>query len=665
MTFTFKEFVKTISNYRRYYAQEITTESYFGFPIEPILAVEERLQSLESSTVAYLSMEFALAAGHYNSMHGSVLFEVANRMEPRDVVSTQMQTDQIVQLTIDRRKDLPIYSGGLGVLAGDVIKTAADLKLPFVGVGLLWRKGFFRQKIRFEHGQTVEDELWDPRRYPGLIALKDKITIESQYGPINVRLWKYYVYSRDRQHACPLILLDTYIPQSDPDLKKITDQLYRSDHPWWQIAQRAVLGCASVEALESMGYPIHRYHLNEGHAAFAFIQKYMDAKRNKSLVGKKFAYTCHTSVKAGHDRFHLSDLKKIFTGRQLRLIKKFGAEQEDPNLINLTQICLSQCQRANTVSRQHGNISRQQFPEFKQRIQSITNGVHVPTWLSQSMHDLFQMYQKDIGDWQKYPKYLDKIAKFKSNAAFRTDLFDAHQKSKRELVRYLAPWGFDENVFTMGWARRFADYKRPQLLFEDIEHLKQIAYNEGALQLIYAGKAHPSDEQGAGRIEEVLQGIDQLSVENTNIKVVFLENYDTYLGRLLTSGVDVCLNNPLPPFEASGTSGMKAALNGVLQLSTHDGWVLETTAKKIGWLFGATHSTAGIESEEELKLKQDSQELYEVLQKVIRLYYSMHRNGRVDYSSEWIDRMINSISVGSYFTTDRMVREYLQLMWET
>jgi glycogen phosphorylase len=407
------------------------------------------------------------------------------------------------------------------------------------------------------------------------------------------------------------------------------------------------------------------YHLNEGHAAFALIEKYVELKDKSQMdqEKKKFIYTCHTPVAAGHDRFSINDIEQIFLDEYVEPMKKLGRENKDSTDINLTHICLDNCRRINAVAQKHGDIMRLQFPQYAKRIDAITNGVHVHTWLSESFAQLFDKYAHVFGDWRRDPKNFEHVMRLSHDNAFRQDLFEAHQVNKRNLLSVIKPWRLQENVLTISWARRITGYKRPSLLFHRIDEVLELARTVGPLQIIFAGKAHPNDNIGAAHIQDILSHIDKLNKHYDVIKVLILENYDTYFGKLLSNSVDVWLNNPLPPFEASGTSGMKAILNGVVQLSTLDGWVVEAEKDDIGWIFGYEHHGDEIGSESELRLDDDSAALCTALKDVMTLYYKTNHNGKIDLKSAWIDKMIHCIRRSAFFNTQRMVEEYNH-MWK-
>ncbi len=664
--YRFEELSAAIDRFSENYKSDITPSQYFGFPLEPILKSEQRLLDPKGDSTAYFSMEYGLAPSIYNSFVRSQPMNEANTFFEHEVFSNYWLCDYLFKVKIDRMLDIPIYGGGLGVLAGDSLKSIADLGLSVAAIGILWNKGYFKQKFWYKHGQVPVELQWDPASYPGLIPLKNIVAIETKEGILHLRLWKYYVYSYDKKRACPLILLDSNLEQNSEHFRHLTDQLYRSDNSHWKIFQRAILGIGGVKALESLGYSVSRYHLNEGHAAFALLEKYVSLadKNEMEALKKKFVYTCHTPVVAGHDRFKLHDVAGILHDKYVQAAEKFGKENPHSDEINLTYMSLNNCDRVNAVAQKHGEIMRLQFPAFEKKIQAITNGVHAHTWMSESFKKLFDKYAQVFGDGRGDPQRLALVSQLRENKVFRRDLFDAHQVNKHNLMNVLSHWQLSENIFTLSWARRIAGYKRPALILHDIERLVKIAHHIGPIQIILAGKAHPNDNLGSAHIDEILNRIDQLNNSKDVIKVIMLENYDTYFGKLLTNSVDVWLNNPLPPFEASGTSGMKAILNGVLQMTTVDGWVVEAIDSDIGWFFGYEHHGPEIGSEGDLRLDEDSAALCETLGDAVTLYYETNKDGKIDAGSAWIDKMIHCIEKSAFFNTQRMVNEYISKMWQ-
>lgn len=661
-----KEFLSLVDifDFNQRYAKDIIDDSYFGLPLAPIIEAEKRLRFPENKSIAYLSMEYGLATSFYNTLTKEGGTASKNRIVDHKIVSNMGAVEHPPGLKISEILDMPIYSGGLGVLAGDTLKSCADLNISTVAIGILWDKGYFKQNFWFKHGQVPEERDWDPFSYPGLIPLNNKIKIIFRQDEVNLRLWKYYVFSHDKKSVVPLILLESSLVENSEKIKRLTDRLYRSSNNWIRIMQRSILGIGAIRALEELNYSIDKYHLNEGHAAMAFVEKAKDLdEKGLAQLKNNFVYTCHTPVMAGHDRFPVAELKEILPQETFSFLEESGRE-ENADLINLTLTLLNNCKHINSVSKKHLYVTSVQFPQFKNKIRSITNGVHIPTWVSGSFSQLFDKYKNIIGDYRGKPRGLANVMNLKEDRQFRVDVWDAHQKNKKRLADIFGRWEINEGALTICWARRITQYKRPSLIFQDPKRLVSLAKNIGPLQIIIAGKAHPADNLGGTYIEEMMHTIDSLNKEFKNLKIIMLENYDIFFGKLLTSSVDIWLNNPLPPFEASGTSGMKAILNGVVQLTTLDGWVVEAGDKGIGEIFGYRHNEGEpIGSESELRLGGDSQALYNSLEKLAFLYHKTYNDGNINFDSPWIDIMINCIAQSYYFNSHRMVGEYREKMW--
>lgn len=652
-----------IDRFSEHYAQDICDGKYFGMPMESIIKAENMLKEAGNKSLAYFSMEYGLATSFYNTFAGRMSPDSHNQMPLNTVFSNNRLVDYFFDLNINNLIDLPIYSGGLGVLAGDTLKTMADYKMPALGVGILWHSGYFRQRFWFKYGQIPEKLHWHPRAYPGLIPLKNIIKIRLNNEAIHLRLWKYYVYSHKKDYAVPLVLLDSDLAANKPETRSLTDQLYRSDDAWIKIMQRAVLGLGGVSALRELGYNIDMYHLNEGHAVFAFIERCrgLSAQETEDMKSR-FFYTCHTPVEAGHDRFSREELSRILEKEDFALAAKYGQEQN--GMINLTLLAMNTSKTINAVSLSHRRVMDIQFPQYKKRISHITNGVHPFTWISDDFMKLFKDFASTFENIDDNPMILSRAAELKANAEFRRRIWQAHQANKERLCGLLEKWQLKKDTFTLCWARRIAAYKRPGLILHDTNRLIDIARRVGPLQIILAGKAHPKDNLGFTHINEMLDKVDTLNNEYDNLKIIILENYDIYFGKLLTSGVDVWLNNPIPPLEASGTSGMKAILNAVVQMTTLDGWVVEAQDKGIGKIFGHIPSAGTVSSEGDLHLKDDSAQLYKTLEEMMAWYYNTNGSGKVDYASKWIDMMIDCVAAGAYFNTYRMLDEYKHHIWE-
>lgn len=650
-----------IKDYEKKYAQDVRGDFYFGFPLQGILKGEEALLSREARPMAYFSMEYGLATSVYNIYEPRGPVKEANRISENEIFSNERIADYLFSLKINALLDLPIYSGGLGVLAGDTVKTAADMRMPLVAIGILWNKGYFKQRFWFKFGQLPEEMEWDPATFPGLVPLENVVKLELRERVLFLRLWKYYVFNQARDYAVPLILLDSNVEENDAGTRKLTDKLYRSDDVDGRILQRLILGMGGVVALETLGYPVHLHHLNEGHAAFAFVQKARGVQPGiLEELKQHFAYTCHTPVPAGHDRFNISDIERILRPEDAALVRKFGLEDGRPGVVNLTLLAMNTSRSINAVSQKHGEVMRIQFPAYKEKIRSITNGIHFPTWVSRPILEVLEEHAAVLGDFKADPRLLKNVQQLKGNEAFRNSLWEAHLENKRHLAQLLARWKIAETHLTVAWARRIAAYKRPSLIFQDLERLIGIARRFGTLQILYAGKAHPNDSLAFTYINDIMNFIDRLDNDEGILKVVMLENYDIYFAKTLVSSVDIWLNNPLPPYEASGTSGMKAMANGVLQLSTVDGWAVEAQDKEIGRFFGYRDKGEAFSDGLDLRLKSDSEALYGALEQLAQLYYGIGKEGG---RSPWVDMMINCLTEAAHFNTCRMVNEYKEFVW--
>ena len=652
-----------VDDFDGHYAQDIKNSDYFGMPLEVIVKAEKRLRLKEERCIAYFSMEYGLATSYYNKLSSQLPLNFSNKVPENAVFSNFRVADYFFALHQNNIIDLPIYSGGLGVLAGDTVKTMADYKLPVVAIGILWSSGYFRQKFWFKYGQAPEKMRWDPYTYPGLVPLKNRIKISLKSEDVYLRLWKYYVYSNKHDAVVPLILLDSNIEPNSQNARNLTDQLYRSDNVFLKLLQRVVLGFGGESALNDLGYNIDIYHLNEGHAVFAFIAQARGMSKDElENLKNKFVYTCHTPVEAGHDRFSFDDLNKVLKKEDTEIIERFGKERS--GLANLTLLSMNISSAINAVSHNHQKVMHIQFPTYKDQIQYVTNGVHPYTWMSQGFQELFKKFPVTFPNFGANPMILSKATELKADKDFRAQLWQAHQSNKADLCKFLEKWKLDQNIFTICWARRVAAYKRPSLILHDISRLVRIAEKIGPLQIILAGKAHPNDNLGFTYINEMLDKVDKLNEDYDKLKIIVLENYDIYLGKLLSSSVDVWLNNPLPPFEASGTSGMKAILNAVLQMSTVDGWVAEAIDRKMGAFFGYKNIEGSVGNESDLHMNDDSEELYCALEEMVSLYYKTNQKGKIDVSSGWIDMMIECIIAAAQFNTYRMVDQYKQQIWK-
>ncbi|MFQ5442348.1 MAG: alpha-glucan family phosphorylase [Thermodesulfobacteriota bacterium] len=539
--------------------------------------------------------------------------------------------------------EIRTFSGGLGILAGDTLKSAAELNLPMVAVTLASRKGFFVQHLDSEGRQTEEPDEWGLEEKLQLHPQKVLVRIEGR--DVAIRAWFYKVGCPVTGWKVPIFYLDTNLPENDERDRGLTDCLYGGDERY-RLCQEIILGIGGVLMLRAIGFRIKKYHMNEGHAAFLTVELLRRFKRDiESVWDEKevwdvervkdlCVFTTHTPVEAGHDRFSY-DLVKSVLGERLPLDILKGLAGKDN--LNMTLLAMNLSNYINGVAKKHGEVSRDLFPGYE--INAITNGVHSHTWTSKSFARLYDRY---LPGWANEPELFVRVDKVPSG-----ELWDAHMEAKRELIDYVnekTGAGMDPDTLTIGFARRATAYKRANMLFSDVERLKRIG--EGRLQIIYAGKSHPSDGGGKAIIEEIFKKMKELK---GSIKVVFLENYNIALAKKMVSGVDVWLNTPMRPREASGTSGMKASHNGVLNFSVLDGWWIEGHIEgKTGWSIGPGPSESAVSDG-----ASDVEDLYTKLEKeIIPVYY----NNR----DLWVSMMENAIGkIAYYFNTHRMMRRYV------
>ena len=537
--------------------------------------------------------------------------------------------------------NIPTYSGGLGILAGDTLRSAADLGLPQVAITLAYRKGYFRQVLDSSGNQFEQPQEWAPEQQ--LTEVKQRITVEVEGRVTTIRAWKYIVPGINGD-SVPVFLLDTNLPENSEYDRHLTDCLYGGDQRY-RLAQEVVLGFGGFRLLEKL-YPgqIEVYHMNEGHSALlslGLLERRLDqsfAGRLKQLdidgVRNMCIFTTHTPVPAGHDQFPRSLAVQVLARDHISLLDE--AEAWEGDALNMTYLALRFSGYVNGVAMRHGEVSRGMFPTYE--ISAITNGVHATTWTSPAFTELFDSY---IPGWRTDNNYLRYAISIPLPS-----IRQAHAEAKAELFEEIGrSFGvqLDPKVFTIGFARRASTYKRADLLFQNPERLRKIAREVGPIQLVYGGKAHPYDEGGKNLIRQVVNSAASLS---DVIKTVYVENYDMRWGRLITSGVDVWLNNPLRPQEASGTSGMKAALNGVPSFSVVDGWWAEGHIEGVtGWAIGSS------EMAEDASVEIEA--LYGKLEReIIPMFY-----GRPNRYTE-VMRFAIALN-GSFFNTQRMLLQYL------
>lgn len=549
-------------------------------------------------------------------------------------------------MEIGVKNDIPTYSGGLGILAGDTIKSAADLKLPVVAVTLISRKGYFTQEIDPHGWQREKPVVWDPARHMKLLPAKVKVQIEGR--DVTIQAWVYLVVS-PTGGKIPILFLDTDVPENTPEDRGITDYLYGGDHTY-RIKQEVVLGMGGVRMLHALEFHIKKYHMNEGHASFLALDLLLRFKRDIESVWDERSvwdlarvrdlcvFTTHTPVEAGHDKFPYSLVKQVLGDiLPIDVLKDIAGKDS----LNMTLLALNLSKYINGVAKKHGEVSQHMFPGY--HIHAITNGVHTFTWTCEEMAALFNKY---IPGWANEPELF-----VRSGNIPNLELWEAHREAKRKLfavIKQTTGVDMDLNVLTLGFARRATAYKRPHLLFRDIDRLLKIA-EKGKIQVVYAGKAHPHDDSG----KKLIQGIYEYSGKlRDKIPVVFLPGYNMDTALKLVSGVDIWLNTPLRPLEASGTSGMKAAHNGVLNFSVLDGWWIEGHIEGFtGWSIGGPPTEFSKPGDADA---DDAADLYNKLENIIiPKYYSTDKD-------PWARMMNNAISKNAYyFNSHRMMRRYV------
>src|SRR5467141_498112 len=554
------------------------------------------------------------------------------------MVNERRVSEKIAYFSMEIALDpaIPSYGGGLGILAGDMLRSAADLELPIIAVTLVHRKGYFRQHLDPDGNQTEEPDPWIPEAV--LQPVEGTFTVNIENRDVHVRAWRYNLHGMSG-FVVPVYLLDSDLPENSEWDRALTDTRYG-------ICQEVLLGIGGVSLLRNVGVKnANSYHMNEGHAAFltlALLEDQMKLRKytvpveaDVEVVRRRCLFTTHTPVQAGHDRFPWELVKQVLGEPRTVLLQQvgFGAE----GFLNMTNLALHFSRYVNGVAMRHGEVSQDMFPQFP--IHAITNGVHAATWASPPFQDLFD---REIPEWRRDNAYMRYAVGIPLE-----EIKKAHCLAKSALIKEVhrrSGMLLDESALTIGFARRAATYKRADLLFKDINRLKYIAESIGPIQILYGGKAHPHDAGGKALIQRVIQAATGLK---NDIKILYLENYNMALAKLITSGVDLWLNTPQRPQEASGTSGMRAALNGVPSLSVLDGWWVEGCVEDVtGWAIGYDSKISGDDSAAE------SASLYDKLErKIIPMFYRA--------PEAYAEVMRFSIALNaSFFNTHRMLSQY-------
>ena len=535
--------------------------------------------------------------------------------------------------------DIPTYSGGLGVLAGDTVRSGADLALPMVAVTLVSRAGYFRQSIDAEGRQQEQPDPWEPEGQA--TPLEAMVAVDIEGRPVWIRGWLYILKGHMGGRE-PVILLDSDLDQNSSDDRQLTHYLYGGDNTY-RLKQEIVLGIGGVRMLQALGFTIIHYHMNEGHSALLaaeLLRRYAfpseDLRPGESpydipRVRDMCNFTTHTPVEAGHDRFPYDMVTRLLGDFIDPATLRRLAGDED---LNMTRLCLNISEYVNGVAKRHAELSRSRYPGYQ--VHAITNGVHPHTWTSAPFAAL---YDKHMPGWCHEPALLMRA----DCSIGDEEIWEAHALAKQALidkVRALTSVELNPQLPILGFARRMTAYKRADLLFTDIEHLAAIA-GKYPFQIVLSGKAHPRDDGGKRLIEQLHGHIKDLA---GRITVAYLPDYDLDIALVMVSGSDVWLNTPLRPMEASGTSGMKAAFNGIPQLSVQDGWWIEGCIEGItGWAVG---------DHEDADNNGDALSLYDKLEHTVLPLFHENRSG-------WIAVMKGAISKNaSFFNSHRMMRRY-------
>ena len=540
-------------------------------------------------------------------------------------------------MEIGLKSEMPTFAGGLGMLAADLMRSCRDLGVDGACMTMGWQHGYLRQHIKPDGSQLYEDISWNKEDF--LEKLPQEITVQIEGQNVYVGCWLYNL--GNEKNNIPIYFLDTDLEENKPEFRDITNHLYGGGQDM-RIKQEVVLGIGGVRMLRALGYEdVQKFHMNEGHCSFLTLELLKERDYKDENVKSLCTFTTHTPVKAGHDVFDYDLAHKVLGNMMPWHIKDIAGKEK----LSMTELAINMSNYTCGVSRIHGEVSRKMFPEKK--IDAITNGVHHINWASTEMQVVFD---EEVPGWREDPSLLANISRVCPDER----IWDAHIKAKKRLIDEVNKHSghpFEYNHLTIATARRVVPYKRPELLYTNLQRLREVC--QGQVQIIHAGNAHPSDEFSMGVIQRIIKRSNKLK---DFVRIIYLENYNPDLAKLLVSGADVWLNMPQRLFEASGTSGMKACLNGVLNISTLDGWWVEAYERdyESGWRIGPLANAIKDENEHR---KIDAEDLYTQLQyEVIPEYY-------YEGKKRWIRRMKNAISLMGYFNTQRCVEDYLKKAW--
>ncbi len=683
---------------------------FFGVSQKVFNQVWKHLTSSDGNSITYISMEIGADRDVFHPVKDKLLKQGITE-------STDPRLDSLAKAFLTGPNKIPIYSGGLGILAGDTLKSIADLKIPTLAISLFYRAGYFSQLVDSKVGQISWQKEWAPETVPSLYLLQNPedpeqpLEIEVDFFDTNdlpitayAQVWMKMEINSTLDYFVPQILLDFGIEKSPEFIRSAGRTLYDSSSEKAQAIQRRLLGASVLPAMGALGVTSKTFHLNEQHGVsvvislvISYLRKklgddYRSCATDKDIfkaaenVAEKIVYTIHTPVKAGHDRFNRELYKEIGHSFCQRVLNLLASDPEYPEIYNFTALAMRVNRATNSVSRLHREVTRKQFPQYAEKINAITNGVHHLTWISEARAELFDSFA-ELKNWRNDPSIFANAKHLINNKKFRTYLQHAWQKDSNRLMSYvnhmlvqhrtkkLETWidppnylshletedtALDPAVFTIGFARRFSTYKRADLIFEDIDRLTEIIVtNKWPVNFIFAGKAHPADEPGKYLIKLILDSQRELYEKSNGLaKLVFIPNYDMSVAKMMVSGVHAWLNSPKRPLEASGTSGMKAAMNAVPNISIMDGWWAEGYHDgQAGWKFGYENPVdAEMLSEDPhtLLYEEDSDSFYQIFPEILQSFYSP------DDRQHYLDKCIMNLALNiPIFNTHRMVAEYL------
>lgn len=685
--------------------------TFFGVSQEVLDSVWNNLTAPDGNSVTYISMEIG---GDRDVFAPVKRYLLKNNIQG----SPDFKLNAYIQSFLHGPVKIPNYSGGLGILAGDTLKSFADLKTPVASVSLLYRKGYFSQLVDLQLGQVSWATAWEPENTPSLYRVQDKNDPEKPLlikvpfcgrykneADAYAHLWIKMEINEDLDFFVPQIMLDYSIPETPLWIRDAAHHLYDSSSEKVKATQRLLLGAGVIPAMKALGITSKTLHLNEQHGvvvALSLIAEKLSEKYGENSihratddeiinitdeVAQNIVYTIHTPVKAGHDRFDKSIYDQLGHNFCVRILNLLAEDNEYGDKYNFTRMAMRINRATNSVSRLHKKVTQKQFPEYSEKIKAITNGVHHRTWTSEAKSELYDSYS-ELNNWRHDPSVFVNASFLLSNDNFREHFERAMLEDNTELITYIndmllyhrkqmqETWidppnylsqidekeaFFRPGIYTIGFARRFSTYKRADLIFDDIDALVEpIIENNYPVQIVYSGKAHPADEPGKLLIKSIIDIQDDLYHKSKGLaKLVFIPGYDMFIAKLMVAGVHAWLNCPKRPLEASGTSGMKAAMNGIPNISIMDGWWVEGYhGGQTGWKFGyedPIESVSLSEHPNELLYVEDSTSFYKIFPEILNQFYDEALR------PQYIDKCIMNLALNcSIFNTHRMASEYIE-----